>query len=370
MRIKNYNRLTSALLVAALAVAAASCDGKDDPDTKISKDDPDTKISAGVYVVGPVLLSGEKQEVAILWKDGVQQRLPSGAGNETEPHAVFVTDNTVYVAGSEEEDDDAAEKETALLWKNGEKQVLENETKSARALSVFVSGSNEYVAGYARDASNRRKAVLWTNGKKELLQSDSTVSVANAVFVSGSDVYVAGYEDNYQGSVSTAVLWKNGVRQTLPGDNAEAYSVYVAGSDVYVAGYAKSSNSSYTCAVLWKNSVKQELTDGTNYAYAYSVYVSGNDVYVAGQEEKKNENSSPAVAAVWKISGGTTTKTTLGDGQLNSRARSVYVLGSDVYAAGSTSSVDDHTEATLWKNGEKQVLSTDESRAYSVFVKQ
>lgn len=359
MRIKNYNRLTSALLVAALAVAAASCDGKDDPDTK---------ISAGVYVVGPVLLSGEKQEVAILWKDGVQQRLPSGAGNETEPHAVFVTDNTVYVAGSEE--DDAADKETALLWKNGEKQVLENETKSARALSVFVSGSNEYVAGYARDTSDKRKAVLWTNGKKKLLQSDSTVSVANAVFVSGSDVYVAGYEENNQGSVSTAVLWKNGVKQTLPGDNAEAYSVYVAGSDVYVAGYAKSSNSSYTCAVLWKNSVKQELTDGTNYAYAYSVYVSGNDVYVAGQEEKKNENSSPAVAAVWKISGGKTTKTTLGDGQLNSRARSVYVLGSDVYAAGSTSSVDDHTEATLWKNGEKQVLSTDESRAYSVFVKQ
>ena len=111
--------------------------------------------------------------------------------------------------------------------------MLENETSEAEAASVFVSGSNEYVAGTVDDANGKRKAALWKNGKKEMLKSDSVVSVASAVFVSGSDVYVAGEEegDSY---TTTAVLWKNGVKQTLAG----TCHIYVAARYVNGIGFS------------------------------------------------------------------------------------------------------------------------------------
>src|SRR5690606_21748165 len=100
-----------------------------------------------------------------------------------------------------------------------------------------------------------------------------------SVYVSGSDVYVAGYVNN--GTKRVATLWKNGVAQDLAEATegmifVSANSVYVSGNDVYVAGYVGH------IATLWKNGVAEDLSNRTTNSQANSVYVSGSDVYVAG----------------------------------------------------------------------------------------
>src|SRR5690606_30472280 len=100
---------------------------------------------------------------------------------------------------------------------------------------------------------------LWKNGEVQYSLTDN--GEAFSVYVSGSDVYVAGYVDN--GTKKVATLWKNGVAQDLSDGthSAIAYSVYVSGSDVYVAGYEY--NGTRYVATLWKNGVAQGLSDGT-----------------------------------------------------------------------------------------------------------
>ena len=112
---------------------------------------------------------------------------------------------------------------------------------------------------------------IWKNGQGTFLTSGTNDGEAFSVFVSGSDVYVAGSEQI--GSTSYARLWKNGVMSTLSaGINASAQSVSVLGTDVYVAGY-EYGTTNRPIAVYWKNGSKTQLTNGTNYAGAYSIFV-------------------------------------------------------------------------------------------------
>ena len=123
---------------------------------------------------------------------------------------------------------------------------------NSNAASVFVSGSDVYVAGVVNNV-----ATLWKNGVATSLSEGASSSTS--VFVSGSDVYVAGEVDN------VATLWKNGAPASLPaGAYAHPKSVFVSGSDVYICG------PNGFGAVLWKNGVATALTDAT---YASSVFV-------------------------------------------------------------------------------------------------
>jgi hypothetical protein len=198
---------------------------------------------------------------------------------------------------------------------------------------------------------------LWKNG--EVVQTFAD-SYTNSVFVSGNDIYVAGRYDYFQTySMKSAVLWKNGVRQTLDETiypcYAAASSVFVKDGDVYVAGcYGMATTLGrvpYQMPTLWKNGQREwsyriapyyGTTDGTN---ASSVYVSENDVYVAGYWGWN--------AMLWKNG----TAQTLGTGE----ALSVCVAGSDVYVSGYSGSY-----AMLWKNGIMQNLGS--GVALSVYV--
>ena len=259
--------------------------------------------------------------------------------------AVLATTNPgvgdVYVAGY----DSIAGGVRPRLWKNGESQNLELTTNLRRgeARSVFVSGSDVYVAGCESNSDNSNSyyyvPTLWKNGLIQHLTTDaiSSNSRAYSVFVHGNDVYVAGVLNNY------AMLWKNGNAQRLtpsPNTNNAAYAVFVSGDDVYVAGVANNA------ATLWKNGVSEALLSVSG-SRAYSVYVSGNDVYVAG---------SSGGAALWK--NGAFQRLDSGV------ARSAYVSGSDVYVAGNVPGYSGY----LWKNGVRQNLASGISYAYSVYV--
>jgi hypothetical protein len=240
------------------------------------------------------------------------------------------------------------------LWKNGEViQTFDGSSSGYTTYSVFVSGDDIYVAGtssYFRTYS-RSAAVMWKNGVRQTLYETTypCTAVAASVFVKDGDVYVAGR----YGAATTygytnypyhmPALWKNGQRMwsytagfeygTTGG--AMACNVYVSGSDTYVAGYWEGD------AMLWKNGMAQTLGTG----WAGSVCVAGNDVYVGG--------NSGGNAVLWKNG----IMQDLGAGGVSD----VYAVGSDVYVAGYSGG-----NAVLWKNGIMQSLGAGE--AISVYV--
>ena len=268
------------------------------------------------------------------------------------------TATNVYVAGSIGN--------TAVLWKNGIATYLTNGSSEAAANSVFVSGTDVYVAGYEH-SSWGDIAKVWKNGVATNLggglypNGSAYDAHANSVFVSGTDVYVAGYAAN------GATIWKNGVATKLAGGTtqnyAEAFSVFVSGTDVYVAGPAEVPFANNLAATIWKNGVGSNLnTNGTTTAGANSVFVSGTDVYVAGSEQIQGSGG----AKVWKNSVATTLSNVFSD------ANSVFISGTDVYVAGreriqvAVGNISDLP--TLWKNGVATYLSNVSGQANSVFV--
>ncbi|MDR1866138.1 MAG: hypothetical protein LBR08_11280, partial [Bacteroidales bacterium] len=114
-------------------------------------------------------------------------------------------------------------------------------------------------------------ARLWKNGVLQILPQEEAFAFACSVFVSAGDVYVAGYECGFINGnyVSIARLWKNGAVQTLAQTGYSlANAVYVLGSDVYVAG-ATGGN-----LVVWKNgAVEQTLPVTDNGGSVTSIFV-------------------------------------------------------------------------------------------------
>jgi len=184
-----------------------------------------------------------------------------------------------------------------------------------------------YVAGDAVNNASNYSATLWQNGVPAYLTSGVTKAAAKGVYVSGTDVYVAGYE--HIGSYDVARIWKNGVATSLSAgtSNAQANAVFISGTDVYVAGYEFISGSSV--ARVWKNGVATSLPSGTA-GVANGIFVSGSNVYVAGSAKGVGTAGANAVVTLWANGG----PIYYSDGAFNKEARSVFILGTDVYLAG------------------------------------
>ncbi len=166
-------------------------------------------------------------------------------------------------------------------------------------------------------------------------------------------VYVVGFE--YDGNKNIAMLWKNGVPIPLSNGafSAQANSVFVSGTDIYIGGDAyidDGPNYQYK-AKIWKNGVGSFISNITNSSLK-SLYVVGNDVYAAGSEDFK--------ARVWKNGSYLQIPSII-----NSYANSIFVLGEDVYASGR-----DNGTAMVWKNGVVTSYSNNPngSAANSIFV--
>ena len=176
---------------------------------------------------------------AIVWKNGVATALTQGF-TRAEANAVYVTNSNVYVVGNESKYDlngsySGPNYYIAKLWKNGVPTNLTNGTTDAKALSVFVNGTDVYVVGveYSGTSNNTVTggfngiAKLWKNGVATNLTNGTTDAKALSVVVNGTDVYVAGYESN--GTNKVAKYWKNGVATNLTNGatNAEARSIFI-----------------------------------------------------------------------------------------------------------------------------------------------
>jgi len=308
---------------------------------------------------GDVYVAGYDGHFAKLWKNGIAQNLNDGPFN-AEAYSVYVSGSDVYVAGVE----NSIIGYVAKLWKNGVSQNLTDKPRTS-ANSVYVSGNDVYVAGYEYNADGFVFGVVWKNGIAQNLtaetQTAKTQNLATSIYVSGGDVYVAGSGlGGINGLSDVATVWKNGKAQKLTDGTwgATAHSVYVSGNNVYVAGNDRID------AIVWKDGVVQNLSDGTYEAMANSVYISDGVVYVAGYV--RGGELGLTIATIWENN--IAQKLTNGTGL--AQAKSVFVSGSDVYVAGYDSRRETYTSipfAVLWKNGITQSL-TDGTHANSVFV--
>jgi hypothetical protein len=319
-----------------------------------------------------VYVAGYENYSAIIEKNGTRI-LTSALGNtfnaSTGARSIFVSGSDVYAAGYAT----GGSETKVVLWKNGTPSYLEVANSYSNgwdpviyANSVFVSGSNVYVAG-----TGFYSAKIWKNTIATTLTPTNSSGSANAVYVSGSDVYVVGGNDG------EAVIWKNGVMSYLPNQNqgSEAKSVFVSGGNVYVAGYINNVSTGKDMAVVWKNNVVTVLSNSNTVdAVANSVYVSGSDVYVAGSVKL---NSGIYEATLWKNGVATVlTNSAIQTGFANA----VFVDGTDVYVAGRYVNDQESGYAPksgpprrfIWKNGTWLSISSlngVDKNSNSIFVK-
>ncbi len=308
-----------------------------------------------VYVAGWTSNLG-----ATLWKNGVPIALTNNP-DSSYATSVYVSGSDVYVAGGDGD--------RAVVWKNGVATYLTNGVGTGYANSVFVVGSEVYVAGNEYISGNGAQiAKVWKNGVLTNLTNGTEEGYANSVFVSGNDVYVAGSETSLALGRTFAKVWKNGVATNLISGifDARATSTYIVGNDVYVAGVYSDTLADYK-PIQWKNGITTNLSTGnSNFGLAYSMFVLGTDVYTAGGVENQNN----AVARVWK--NGVGTNLTSPSGLNDVLAYSIFAFGADVYVAGFNEGASGSEEkAILWKNGTPVLLTTGTTQgaAYSVFVK-
>ena len=253
---------------------------------------------------------------------------------------------TVYVAGGEG------------YWKNGNAVLLMDDTHDATANSLFVVGNNVYIAGEERNSEGKTFSKYWKHANGEVqtitLSDGTSHDWGSSIFVSGNDVYVAGYsysgdpfaDQNGNGSGEhVAKYWKHGegtatVQTTTLSGGSFANSIFVSGNDVYVAGHGGSSK-------FWKNGTMTDLSDGNR---AKSIFVAGEDVYIAGTIKGSgtySDDFAEGCQAIYWEKRGTSApqKITLSGGN---EARSIFVVGEDVYIAGYAYNGSVHT-AKYWK---------------------
>lgn len=322
-----------------------------------------TNLEVDVYVCGEER-DGTRYN-ASYWKNGNRVSLGDGFAN-----SIYVSGNDVYVCGN-----------GASYWKNGNLVTLGNGIGQTN--SIAVSGNDVYVVGEIDG-----HAVYWKNGNLMYLPENtrsgdwaaiypisSISSHANSIFISGSDIYIAGGEEiarmispypNLGHVFSTsAVYWKNGNEIYLikggygTSQADDAYSIFISAQDVYACGGLTGQ--------YWKNG-NPVLLGGS----AKSIFVSDGDVYVAGTQpdgepyQTYNGTRYRIVAKYWKNG----TAVNLTDGTKNAYATSIAVSGNDVYVAGyeeNTPGTGDYI-AKYWKNGNPAVLSNVESYANSIFI--
>jgi hypothetical protein len=343
------------VLLIGVAVSTTSC--KSDPGS-ILKDGHSGKPI--VMVAGYSGTNGANH-VAKYWEDG-QEVVLSNETNDAYANSIFVSGSDVYIAGTEA----TSETQSPVYWQNNTETKLPIKSGYGNANSVYISGGNSYIAGI--DSS---WAVYWKNGLETVLETTDSGSSAHAVFVSGNDVYIAGTRGY------NAVYWKNGnivdlTGYDVPTQHVRVNGISVANGDIYVVGYVNYAASPFPYLNYWANGVATDLNTGydvsspnNNYGEVCSVFNSGNDIYIAGMVETTNQMINNAV--YWKNG----VETVLTGSATNTFACSIFIYENDVYVAGYEYNTGQPKSAVYWKNGIEVKLTdgTNETVATSIFVK-
>ncbi len=177
-----------------------------------------------VYAAGYEEDTGFNDSYVKVWKNGVSTTIAHTY--ERAYPSISVSGSDVYVTCSIHA---ASLQQTAMLWKNGVSIPLDN-AYQAEPHSIWVSGSDVYVAGYSPDPTHTPYATLWKNGVGSYFADGSNGGNARSVFLFGSDIYVA--DNCYAINTGTAAtkIWKNGILSGFLTDentSSYAYSIFV-----------------------------------------------------------------------------------------------------------------------------------------------
>lgn len=222
-------------------------------------------IGNDVYLGGWEIITGF--DLPRFWKNGVGTTIYftdvvlstviTGNGSCT---GVYASGSNVSAVGSAR-----TSQGTIMPWEctNGviPADIIPNNHGHSFANAVCINGNDKYVAGCQNNATTGlAMATVWKNGISTILTTgDTSVAVATSVYVAGSDVYVAGYEqeDYYHGGATFAKYWKNGSPVKLSTAPSTATGIMVFGNDVYVSGWED--NGPIRIAKYWKNGVPLTL---------------------------------------------------------------------------------------------------------------
>ena len=239
-----------------------------------------------LYAAGTAHAVGAVRDAATYWKNGVAVALTDGT-QVAVVHSIFVSGSDVYVAGGV---GGIGPNLAAVYWKNGVKVPLTDGSEAADAFSIQAVGSDVYVAGFENKtimvspsaSTIYAVAKYWKNGVPVELTDGTKPAAALSMFVSGSDVYVSGFACSTTDSgCQQAVYWKNGFPAALSTtSDTLATSITVSCSNVYAVGAEVGSG-----MLFWKNGTTVPL-HGSGYTEATQVVVSGQDVYVAGVQSQ------------------------------------------------------------------------------------
>ena len=147
---------------------------------------------------------------------------------------------------------------------------------NADATDIAVVGSDVYVSGYDGDI-----AKCWRNGQLVGPANAGFPTYASGMAILGADIYLAGLKEG------KATYWKNDRAITLSTRESHSRSIFLSGTDVYVSGEQGDFYSS-TVARYWKNGQETVLLGLSPGVIAKSIFVLGNDVYVTGYEYYSN----------------------------------------------------------------------------------
>jgi hypothetical protein len=309
-------------------------------------------VGGNVYVVG---YEGPyyNNYKSIFWHDA---KFTTMSENSSYPASIFVNEYDVYVAGYKTEDSSTY----AMLWKNGVPTKLSAPGRRVFANSVFVSGSDVYVAGVEEGIYSKIK--LWKNGIATTLSDSSFNNSGNPVslFVSGNDVYVGGQlkiNQDFKG-----IVWKNGTPTNLVDSTTNVKSIFAVGQDVYVAGESYDSNTGKKNIKVCKNG-SCTIVPNTKDANLKAMFVVGSDIYLVGNRTDKEKQ----IAALWKNGD----LTNLTNGGNTASADAIYVSGGIVYVGGFECPSPNCSIPKIWKNSIAYELSNGAgvSGVSSIFVK-
>lgn len=267
----------------------------------------------------------------------------------------------IYIVGSMINDNGVA---VATLWKNGIPTIVDNGNVGSLGCSVSVLGDDVYVTGQTKvlvPGGYSYVATVWKNGVATFPDENCDYSYSSCV--SGNDFYMIGY-----GSVdrkTKSYVWKNGTQipMTMP-EGADRYyvvSIFAQGADIYVGGSYPIDGGIKNILAVWKNGTPIVFKDANNNAvegFTNSVFVSGTDIYAAGQV---NDEEYKSYAAIWKNG----IFTDLSDGVGGSFASSITGFGTDIYVAGNTINAAGKNIAMMWKNGTPTMLSDGSTSGYA-----
>ena len=164
---------------------------------------------------------------AMIWKNNTPTTLygfcyqgsnPTCTFDASEVKSIYVAGNDIYAVGTSIAGTGTGVYDS-LMWKNGLATRI-----NILPSSIFVSNNDVYISGRAGNY-----ACIWKNGTITRLTNGANQAFANSVFVKGTDVYVAGYEKQPNSVNSIGKLWKNGVATDLTDGTgiAEINSVFV-----------------------------------------------------------------------------------------------------------------------------------------------